>query len=64
MWVYWLDQWAQSIVPAGDTLADHLEHRPQAIRVRVFEVEGREYVALLGPWQAFPRFPSGPPDPM
>jgi hypothetical protein len=60
-WVYGVLRWGESVSPAGDTLADHLTHRPPPDRVTAFEVDGRKYVALFGPWQAFPRFPSGPP---
>ena len=60
-WLYELGRWSDSVVPAGDTLADHLAHRSPPYRARVFEVAGQEYVAVFGPWRVSPRFPSGPP---
>jgi hypothetical protein len=60
-WLIWLGVWLRSIEPAGPTLAEHLAARPQAEERRVFILSGQEYLALFGPVNALPKFPSGPP---
>ena len=60
-WLLWVRDWYQSVTPAGSGLADHLEQRPPAMWRRVVVVAGQEHLLLFGPWQMFPRYPSGPP---
>src|SRR5436190_7040385 len=60
-WVFWIIQWSHAIEPAGAMLADHLERRRAPDQGRVFTVDGQEHLALIGPLDPFPKFPSGPP---
>lgn len=60
-WVVLLKRWWQSVQPGGATLPAVLAVHPQPEGRRVFDIEGSEYLALFGPVQPFPRFPSGPP---
>ena len=60
-WLFLVHRWGESIAPGGETLADCLAKMPEPGRVEVFTQEGQQYLLLWGSWEAFPRFPSGPP---
>lgn len=59
-WMYWLDRWAESLAPAGTTLAEHLENMPAPDYARKLTVAGRDYLFLENWSEPLPRFPSGP----
>ena len=60
-WVLHLLWWLESVKPGGQTLAEQLVKMPEPDQRRVFTKGGQEYLALFGPVEALPRFPSGPP---
>jgi hypothetical protein len=60
-WMLWVRSWYRSVQPAGPTLAEHLDHRPAPHECRVVVRDAHKHLALFGPIQALPRFPSGPP---
>ncbi|HEY3789715.1 MAG TPA: hypothetical protein VGL71_12715, partial [Urbifossiella sp.] len=46
----------------GDNLTNHLKNRPPSSSVTVFEIDGKEYVALFGPDRRYIfATPSSPP---
>jgi len=61
VWFLCVRAWYQSVQPAGPTLADHLTQRPAPEQSHLVVLDGQEYLALFGPIQTFPRFPSGWP---
>ena len=61
VWVHHLHRWCQSVQPGGTTLAEVLAKLPERADGRAFTQDGPQYLALSGPIQAYPKFPSGPP---
>jgi hypothetical protein len=60
-WLLSIRDWQHRMHPAGTTLAEHLSQRPTAETQRLVDADGTKYLALIGPSESFPRFPSGPP---
>jgi hypothetical protein len=60
-WLLGVRSWYRSVQPAGPSLAEHLNQRAVPEFGRIVVAGGREFLVLLGPIQALPRFPSGPP---
>jgi hypothetical protein len=60
-WCLLVDRWHQSVQPVGHTLADQLAAMPELGWSEVFTFEDREYLAVAGVVEPYPRFPSGPP---
>jgi hypothetical protein len=60
-WLLGVYSWYRSVQPAGATLAEHLAQRPAPEQRRIIIADRKEFLALFGPIQAFPRLPSGWP---
>lgn len=60
-WIAWIHHWYKSLEPPGPTYGDVLTIVPEPQDPVVFKFQGREYLAVCGPWDTLPRFPSGPP---
>lgn len=61
VWIHHLHRWCESVQPGGSTLAEVLAKLPDPVAGRAFTQDGHQYLALLGPVQTYPKFPSGPP---
>ncbi len=59
-WIVFAIRETHRLRPGGQTLAEHLREMPKSDRYCVFDSNGVEHLAAIGPHRSLLTFPSGP----